>query len=253
MPQEPAFEVASTVAPPSGTHLVIGIADPTVASLSAADQLVTQAEATQIGHIRTRHLPDITPFTEGDPRHPIRIYAVGDDITVVVSEVFLPVWVADAFADVVSGWATDAAVEDVTILNGGTFPHGEEQHVLFQVSTTEYEERYFGTESDVTPLPGGFFDGVVGELMLRGLDGDLPPCGTLVTPVHQPGPDFDAALRLLDGVEAVLGITVDETELQRRAEELRRHHEELAKRIQTMRESEEGGSRRDFPNDRMYM
>jgi uncharacterized protein len=255
MPADPSFTVELTSETAPGERLLVGMAGVGVAGLTAADYLVDNVETEQIGHVRTRNLPDITPFTNGEPRHPIRLYsATGSDVTVLISEVFLPTWVADPLTDALLGWAEGHGVEEVTVLHGTPFPHREEEHLVYHVATDAYRERHFSEDGPgFEPLPGGFFDGVIGELLVRTLDGDGPATGVLVTPTHPPGPDLDAALRLLDALEPVCGIEVDEAELRDRAEEMERYFSDLAERMQAMQEAESTTEGQDYPANRMFM
>jgi uncharacterized protein len=252
MARDPAFEVVLTGETEPGETLLVGMAGLGVAGLTATDYLVTHIENTQIGHVRTRNLPDITPFTDGRPRHPIRLYSAPDsNVTVLISEVFLPPMVADPLADTVLDWANTQGIGEITVLYGAPFPHSEEEHRVFHVATDGYRAAHFPTEEpDIGPLAGGFFDGVISELVVRSLDGDAPPTGVLITPTHLPGPDFDAALRLLDALEPVYGIEVTEVELERRAEEMRQYYEELAGRMQAMQEARQ---EEEYSSDRMFM
>ncbi|MFW5956084.1 MAG: PAC2 family protein, partial [Halorhabdus sp.] len=100
MARDPSFDVRLTTDSEPGETLLIGLAGQGVAGLTAADYLITHVETTQIGHVETRNLPDITPFSEGKPRNPIRLYSTADSsVTILISELFMPVWVADPFAD----------------------------------------------------------------------------------------------------------------------------------------------------------
>lgn len=254
MARDPAFEIELADGAELGDQLLVGLAGVGVAGLTAADYLVTHVETTQVGHVRSRNLPDITPFTEGQPRHPIRLYEVEDrDLTVLLCEVFLPLGVVDAFADAVLQRAVDEGVTELTVFHGSPFPHREEEHVVFHVATEEYRARHFDADGSVGPLAGGFFDGIVGEFLVRSLDGDAPPTGVLVTPTHLPGPDFEAAIRLLGALEPIFGVTVSEMELRERASEMERYYAELAERIQSLQEGGRSPETGDYANDRMYM
>lgn len=250
MPTDPSFEVDISEGADLGETLVVGVADVGVAGLTTVDYLTSHAETTQIGHVRTHDVPDITPFSEGKPRHPIRLYSTAEtDHSVLLSEVFLPVGVTDRIAEAVFEWAQSAGFEEIVVPFGAPFPHGEAEHAVFHVATEGFRERRLA-DTDIRPLPSGFFDGVVGELVTRGLDSDALDVGVLVTPAHPPGPDLDGALRLLEGFERVYDVDVDESELQTRAEEMKQYYQGLASRMQRLQESE---SRRDYPEDRMYM
>lgn len=252
MSREPAFDVVLTEAVTPGETLLVGVAGVGIAGLTAADYLVTHVETTQIGHVRARNLPDTVPFSAGEPRHPIRLYSTVDsDVTVLISEVFVPVGVAGRFVETLVEWATRHRLEEATVLYGAPFPHSETEHAVFHVSTPAYRRRTLD-ESGVKPLAGGFFDGVVGELLTRSLDEEFPPTGVLVTPTHPPGPDLNAALRLLDAVESVHGIVIDEAELRSRVEEMEQYYRELDERMQALQEGQHS-DQQEYPDDRMFM
>jgi uncharacterized protein len=249
---EASFEVRTDPDADFGETLVVGTANLGLAGLTAIDYLVTHTLTDQAGHVATRDLPDITPFTDGEPRHPMRIYTAQDsDISILISEVFVPLWAGDPLADAVGTWVAERGIEEIVVAHGVPFPHGPDEHVVFHVGTPEFRERRIA-DSDIQPLAGGFFDGFVGELMMRDLDGENPPTGVLVTPTHPPGPDFEGAIRFLDAFEALYGLEVDETELRTRSEEMKQYFEELAERMRAIEQGERLASR-DYPEDRMYM
>lgn len=250
MTTAPQFEVVADPDAATGDTLVAGFSLPGMAGLSAADYLVKHLEFEQIGHVRTRGLPAIAPFEEGTPRHPIRVYADADaGVTVLVCELFVPVFAAEAFVDGLLDWVDDTALSDIAVLQGIPFPHGPEGHEVYVTATDSYRERHLGGV-DLDPLSGGFLDGVVGDLVLRGLEPDGVPVGVLVTPSHPPGPDLEAALLLLDAFQRVSGVSVDRDELEGLAEQMRAYYGELADRLDTLDAAD--GSQ-TFPEDRMFM
>jgi uncharacterized protein len=248
----PTFDLRTTSGTDPGDILIIGTANPGLAGLTAIDYLIAHTHTEQIGHVRTHDLPDITPFTQGAPRYPMRLFSSADsDICVLISELSVPVWAGEPFADAVISWTEAHGIDELCVIHGVPFPHGPQEHIVFHVGMPAFRERRIG-DSDIPPLAGGFFDGMAGELMTRALDGDVPPVGALVTPTHPPGPDLDSALRFLDALETLYDIAVDETELRERAEELRKYYQSLVDRMQTL---DQGDSPRghDHPEDRMYM
>lgn len=255
MTADPTFSVEAPTEPVRGKSLIAGVSNVGMVGLTAADYLVRYLESEQIGHVSAHDLPDITPFSNGELRYPIRLYDVPErDVCVLLSEVFVPVWAADPFADALLEWAGDAGVGEMTMLHGVPFPHGPEEHRVFGVSTPEYRSRRFrNAETEVPPLGGGFFDGVLGELTVRSLGGETPPIGVLVTPGHPPGPDFAAARLLLDTLQSLYGFTVDQSELEQLSEEMQQYYTELADRMKTLQEADEPHGSRYDPEDRMYM
>lgn len=146
---EPHFEVVAD--DPTGETLVAGFTSPGVAGLSVADNLVTGDEFEQIGHVSI----------DG---------AVDDvELTVLVSELFLPVWTGEPSLDGLVEWLDTTSLAEVVVPYGIPFPHDEEGHVVSSAATPEFRERRLA-ETEIPPLPGGFVDGVVSELLLYGLE-----------------------------------------------------------------------------------
>lgn len=253
--REVSFEVVTSEERSfEGETLIVGTADVGVAGLTAADYLTTHVEAEQVGHVRARNLPKITPFTGGVPRHPIRLYALQDaDVVVCVSELLVPVWVADPLGAALFDWASAAGLGEVAVLYGAMFPHAEEEHAVFGVGTEPFRERHFGGDDGIEPLAQGYFDGVVAELVSHGLAPDAPPVGALVTPGHPPGPDLEGAVRLIEAFETVFDVPVDEEALRSRSAEMKAYYQGLAERMQSLREGEGSLRGGDLPEDRMYM
>jgi uncharacterized protein len=239
---DPAFSVAHT-AEPSST-LAVGFSAFGLAGLTAVDFLVDHLDLEQQGHVSVEGLPAITPFTDGRPRYPIRLYSRDDiDLTVLVAELFVPTNVSEAFVDAVLEWTEGQGVEEIVVLVGVPVPHGPDAHRTFYVATDDYRERRL-SELDVPPMGTGFLDGVNAALMVRGLDSPLGVC-LYVTPVHAQAPDVDAAIRLVDTVEAVYDFGVDSSPLAPFAERVRQYYADLAARLDD--------HEHDVPEDRMYM
>ena len=246
------FDVDSDAPSDAGNTLIFGQSHLGMAGVTAVDYLVRHLDSTKIGNISPTELPAITPFEEGVPRHHSRLYSLdGTDMLVLVGELFVPVPAARAYTDAVMEWARDRQIEEVAALHGVPFPHGPEEHDVFHVATPAYRERRLAGDR-FKPLKGGFLDGVLGEFLQRSLDDDALETGVYVTPTHPPGPDVEAALKLLDALERIYGVDVDETELRELGEELKQYYEQLAQRM-NQAQGDESLSSHDYPEDRMYM
>lgn len=239
----PTFEIAHESAP--GEALLAGFSNFGLAGLTAVDYLVDQLDIEQTGHVTADELPAITPFENGTPRHHTRFFGGEDsELTVLVGELFIPLSVAGAFGDAIMEWVTDRGVDEATVLSGVPIPHGPEEHRTYYVATEDYQERNLG-DTDIAPMGQGFLDGVNAELVARGIESPLATA-VLVTPVHAQAPDIEAAIRLVEAVNAIYDLGVDTGPLQSFAEEVRQHYEDLADRIESVEAAE-------LPEDRMYM
>lgn len=250
---QPGFEVVVPSDEQLGETLIIGVSTPGMVGLSTVDYLLTHLETEQIGHMRTQNVPDITPFENGEPRFPTRLYTAADpDLTVLISELFVPVWAADPFVDALVEWSALDQFEDITMLHGVPYPHSHDEHNVCHVATSAYREKRLA-DADIPPLGGGVLDGIPSELVTRGLEGAVPPVGVFVTPSHPPGPDFDSALRFLNALQHVYDFDVDADELLELSAEMKRYYAELADRTESIRSQDQSFGSPDYPEDRMYM
>ncbi|WP_306054323.1 proteasome assembly chaperone family protein [Natronococcus wangiae] len=253
MASEPRYEVSVSSDDSLEGTLVVGLSNVGLAGLTAVDHLIHQLEFERIGHVRARNFPTITPFANGTPRQAVRLYAAPEhDCCVLASEFVVPVWAAPTFADAVQNLVASSDIEEITIFHGVPVPHGPDEHALFYVATPEYRERRLD-DAGIAPLRGGVLDGVPGEFANRSLIGELPPLGALITPIHPPGPDFEAALRFLAFLREGYGLAVEDEQLRERSEAMNRYYSELADRIETLESEGIAPEDRNRPVDRMFM
>lgn len=241
-PWRPTFEVSHDSEP--SDVLLGGFSAYGLAGLTAVDYLVDHLELELTGHVRTDGLPTITPFTNGEPRHPTRLFSRPDlDVTVLVGELFVPVQLGEAFANAILDWTEAEGVEEIAVLAGVPIAHAPDDHRTYYVATEDYRADRL-TDGDVPPMGSGFLDGTNAALIERGIESSLG-AAVYVTPVHAQVPDVEAAVRLVETVKAVYDLEVDSGPLQEFAAEVEQHYTELAERMKR-REDER-------PDDRMYM
>ncbi len=229
----------------TGDTLLVGLSQFGLAGLTAVDYLTEHLDLEETGHITAESLPSITPFAEGRPRHPTRLYSRPDlDITVLVGELFVPVQAADPFSQAILDWTGGNAVDEITVLSGIPLAHGPNDHRTFYIATEDYYETRL-TDTDLDPMGMGFLDGVNASLVERGLDTALG-VGVFVTPVHAQVPDAEAALRLLSALKSVYDLDLDIGPLEEFAGEVRQHYAQLSERLEAAEAYEQ-------PEDRMFM
>lgn len=243
---QPRFEF-STAEPPSNV-LVAGFSQFGLAGLTAVDYLADHLELVETGHVTASGLPTLTPFEEGRPRHHTRLHSRDDlDVTVVVGELFVPVPAAKTFSDAILDWVETNDVDEVVLLFGVPVPHGPEAHRTFFVATDDYREHRL-QDTTLTPMGNGFLDGVNAALVERGMTTALR-VGVLVTPVHPPAPDVDAAVLLVEAFDELYDVDVDTGPLEAFGEEVSGYYTELQDHLERLSEQREGV----MPEDRMFM
>ena len=242
-PEQPTFSIRDRTKP--SETVLVGFSTYGLAGLTAANFLVEQLELEETGHVTATSLPAITPFEDGRPRHHSRFFSRDDlDVTVFVNELFIPAGAADSFADAVLSWTDTNDVEEVAVLSGIPVAHGPEEHDVFYVATDDYRERRLA-DTDLKGMGNGFVDGVNASLLSRGMDSALRT-GVLITPVHAQVPDVQAAIRLVEAVEEIYGLSVDAGPLEAFAAEVESYYQELQNRLDSVDE-------RHTADDRMFM
>ncbi|SEH51662.1 uncharacterized protein SAMN05192561_10436 [Halopenitus malekzadehii] len=262
---DPTFEVTHESAP--SDVLLAGFSNYGLAGLTAVNYLVDALDLTQTGHVAVDGFPSITPFENGRPRRPNRLFSRDDlDITVLVGELLVPVQFGDAFAASILEWTggagdadaadgvddpaadptavadgTDAA--EVAVLSGVPVPHGPEGHRTYYVATDDYRERRL-TDAGIEGMGSGFLDGTNAALLERGIDSPLGVC-VYVTPVHAQVPDVEAAIRLVETVSTIYDLEIDSGPLETFATDIQQYYADLAERMDDRNA--------DLPDDRMYM
>jgi uncharacterized protein len=230
VPDEPSFHVEQEGEPAAET-LIAGFSTFGLAGLTAADYIVDHLDLEERGHVTVEQLPTITPFENGTPRHHTRLFSRdGLDITVLVGDLFIPPFAAEAFSTALLDWTADNEVTEVTVLSGVPIPHGPDGHRVFYVASVDYQERRLsGTE--LPPMGDGFLDGVNASLIQRGMESDLDT-GILTTPVHDQAPDIEAALRLIESVRTVYDLDIDTEPLETFAAEVENYYEGLSQHLE---------------------
>ncbi|MFB6095892.1 MAG: proteasome assembly chaperone family protein [Haloferacaceae archaeon] len=238
----PEFNITHETEP--SETLLAGFSSFGLAGLTAVDFLIEQLDLEQTGHIDAEGLPTITPFEAGRPRYPTRLYSRDDlGLTVLVSELFVPVWVGESFSDAVLDWTERSGVEEIAVLAGVPVAHGPDEHQTYYIASDDYRETRLA-EGVVPPMGRGFLDGVNAALLDRGMASPLGVC-VYVTPVHAQAPDVEAAIRLVETASEVYDLGVDASPLKAFAEEVAQYYAELAERME--------GREEELPEDRMYM
>lgn len=239
--RSPEFSVSSDST--SSDSLVAGFASLGLAGLTAADYLVDQLELVETGHVTAAGLPTITPFEEGVPHHPTRLFSREDmDVTVLVGELFVPTVAGEALSNAVLDWTRRAEIQDIAVLSGTPMIHSHAEHRTYYVATEDYKERHLAG-TDITAMGRGFLDGPNAALVECGMNSSLG-VGVYITPVHQQAPDVEAAIRLVETVSDVYDLAVDSGPLRTFAEEVEQYYTGLAERME---------AREEPPDDRMYM
>ena len=209
--------------------LLVGLSNPGLAGLTGSDYVIDRLDLDQTGHVSTDGVPPIAPFENGRPRHHTRLYSRDDlDVTVLTSELPIPLRATEAFGRDLLDWVLDNDVQEVTILQGFGSIGGADDGIYY-VASADYQEHRLA-DAPFSPLAGGFLDGINASLVSRAIDTPLR-VGILATPISSPRLDGDAALRLVEAADLLYGLGVETDSLRQFARETRQYFEHLAHRV----------------------
>ena len=232
--QQPADQLSFKInqqEKPSSETLIAGFSTFGLAGLTAVDYIVDQLDLEERGHITVDQLPTITPFENGTPRHHTRFFSHDDrEITVLVGDLFIPPFAAEAFSTALLEWTTENDISEVTVLSGVPIPHGPDGHQVFYVASEGYQENRLA-DTELPPMGNGLLDGVNASLMQRGMETSCAT-GILMTPVHAQAPDVDAALRLIESTRSVYDLDLDTDPLETFAAEVKNYYEGLSQHLE---------------------
>jgi len=198
----------------------------------ATDHLVETLEMDHYADVLCEGLPRIGVYGDGyTVRQPVRLYADPDrNLLALQSDVPVSPTAANEFASCVTNWLADNGVTPA-YLSGTPAEKGPEPPSMFGIATGDAGDLL--ADADVAP-PGdpGAISGPTGALVNRAQEADFDAVALVVESDPQ-FPDPEAARILLEkGIEPVVGVDVEVSELVDRTEEIQRQKETLAKRMQ---------------------
>lgn len=230
---QPSFHITQEQEEASSETLIAGFSTFGLAGLTAVDYIVDQLELEEQGHIMVDQLPTITPFENGTPRHHTRFFSADDrNITVLVGDLFIPPFAAEAFSTALLDWTNDNNVGEVTVLSGIPIPHGPDGHQVFYVASEDYQKNRLA-DAELPPMGNGLLEGVNASLMQQGMESSCAT-GILTTPVHAQAPDVDAALRLIESTKSVYDLELDTEPLETFAAEVKNYYEGLSQHLESV-------------------
>ncbi len=195
----------------------------------AAHYLVTSLNLKQVGYLVGIEMPPIVVVHQSKPMSPVRIYSNGD-FALVVSEIAIPNYAVYSLVKTLLEWYKEKNVKEVVVIGGLGNPDrlNLEELEVFGVSTNE-DTRKFLESHDVKILDEGVLVGPLAVTLRESVVSNIPAYG-LLSQCFSKFPDPDAAARVLQVLESLVGIKVDLNTLFERAEELKIRMRDLAKR-----------------------
>lgn len=219
-----------------------------VASI-AVDQITRQLGLEEYGTLHSEAFPAVASFEDGRVRESVRVYAGPDpDVMTLQSDVPMP---PGAVRPLSRSVLEDLAPEfDRAVFLAGAPAESEAQvGEVVGVATTDDLEAEL-TDAGVALAEGsGALGGITGALLADCYRAEVP-AAVLITRSNPYIPDPAAARSVIESaLEPMVAFDIDTTELEERAEEIRRRKQQIAQQLRAQRQ---GGGEDQSSVSRMY-
>lgn len=198
----------------------------------AVGHLAESLGMSEIGMMRSRHLPPSTVFMQGRLRHPFRFYASGDGrICAIICEITLRMEGLYSLVSAILDWAALKGSKEIVILDG--------------VASTEHDEKAYCAaeedlvrtmaERDIDMIPQGFITGIPGGILNECLVREIRGL-TLLAKADGAAPDSAAAATLIEAVNRLYEMDIDTAPLREESDRIHSEFGELSRRYVEHRE-----------------
>jgi uncharacterized protein len=229
------FEKSRELAVESPT-LIEGLPGLGLVASIAVDQITRQLGLEEYGTIYSEAFPAVTSFEDGRVRESVRVYAGADpDVMTLQSDVPMPPGAVRPLSRCV---LEDLASEfgRAVFLAGAPAESESQIGEVVGVATTAALEREL-TDAGIELAEGsGILGGITGALLADCYRAEVP-AAVLITRSNPYIPDPAAARSVIEtALEPMVSFDIDTTELEERAEEIRRRKEQIAQQLRQQRE-----------------
>jgi uncharacterized protein len=203
----------------------------------AADHLVETFDMVHYANVLCEGIPKVAVYRESDPglQTPVRLYADPErDLLVLQSDVPISPQAATEFAGCfVDFFETETALP--VYLSGIPREKSADVPSLYGIGVGTGLDR-LGAADVAEPTETGLVSGPTGALLHFAVERSMPAVGLIVESDPQfPDPEASRVL-IKHGIEPLLDLEVDVSELVDRAEEIREAKQRLARRMQEVDE-----------------
>jgi len=217
--------------------LVMGFIGAGVVGEIAVNHIIDQLNMKEIAHIRSRYMPPSVVFTNGNLKHPFRIYSdEKGKLCVVICDTPLRSDGLYPIASTILDWAEEKGVKELVVLEGVPVRGIPKERETF--CAAEPEKRKECEEKGVKMFSRGIIHGIVGSILNECLTRKIIGVAFL-TPAVAFIPDPEGAAALISTLNKTYGMDIDVKELLKKADEIKRKLKEVAEAHRRMRRAEE--------------
>lgn len=211
----------------NGWTIISGFQGTGLVGTLAAQYMAKKLEAKQIGYVDSNKLPPVAILSEGEIKHPIRIFAAKKyKLLIVESELPIPQSLVFEIATELNKWAKLNKAKELISVEGVTVEKvGSHPKIYAVVSTPSLEKQ---TTKHTELLKNGLIMGVAAAVLLESKDQGVKNTCYLAES-HSSFPDGKAAAAIIDRLNIVLGTKIDTKPLVQEADKFEKKLRTLIK------------------------
>lgn len=231
-----------------GWTIVSGFQGTGLVGVLAAQYMAKKLGAEQIGYIESNKLPPVAILSEGEIKHPIRIFSsVRNKLIIVESELPIPKDLVFEIAEELNKWAAKNKAKEIICVEGISVEEaGPHPKTFVVVSQPSLEKKAVKTTE---LLKNGLIVGVAAAMLLESKDIGMPNTCYLAES-HANFPDGRAAAAIIDKLNVVLNLKIDTKPLVEEATKFESKLKELIKKAQYLQQPNGASAEKD--EKRMY-
>lgn len=194
----------------------------------AASYLVEKLQMEPLGHVASERFPPMAAIHNYAPVHPARLYQSQEhDVAVLFSEFIIPLVTVFQLAEEVLAWSKQRNVRQIVSLAG--LPAMDNDERVFGIASTD-EAMQALKSKDIQPIKEGATTGVSGVLLAECAAEGFPAV-SLLAPSHPGLLDPRAAARVIESLNALLGLAVDTKPLMEEAAKIEERMKAVMDRV----------------------
>tara|TARA_B100000953_G_C18008200_1_gene417203 strand:+ start:790 stop:1548 length:759 start_codon:yes stop_codon:yes gene_type:complete len=223
-----------------GSTLIDGFPGVGLVGNIVANFLINNLKLEQIGVIDSDKFPPISVVKEGEPHHPMRLYAgeqICNDgkcnqIVICVSEFVPPASVTKELVRCILDWAESRGCNSVISAEGFAKANTEsnDDNLVYGITSTEGSRKWI-KDAEVKSFEFGTIGGVTGVMLNEGCLRNLNVLG-LLAEVDKDIPDARAASKIIEAIDKLLlGIDLDPKPLLEEAASLEKELQKVSEQV----------------------
>jgi len=205
--------------------ILAGFVGAGLAGALAIGHIIEKLKLTEVGYMRSRHMPPSTVFIQGRLRHPFRFYSNKQGtVCAIICEITLRMDGLFSIVNALLDWAEQKGSNEIVILDGVASDKGHDNKAF---CAAEDDLCRVCADKKISMIPTGFITGLPGgilnECIIRPIQGL-----TLLAKADPKRPDPIAAATLVEAVNKLYDLKIDTKDLKNKKDKIHSDFKELS-------------------------